>query len=176
MDRGTRARPPAWSSSRTTSAATDAWKPDVKPGGLLAARHRRDDRHLVAVGDGGGGAVEQACVVVVDIDVDEPADLAVRSAQLPLEPLVAALQPFQDVAKGGAFENDHLVTAGLAAQDRGDPHLDCHDVLPWVGAGGTARVHEGTPEEGTEPAGRTPRGAASAIVFSKTSMRGSMTG
>ena len=46
-------------------------------GGLAAARDRRQDRHLVALGDLGVEAVEEADVLAAEVDVDEAAQAAV---------------------------------------------------------------------------------------------------
>jgi len=63
------------------------------------SRHGRDDGDLVAVGHRGGGAVEQADVVVVDVDVDEAVDLAARAAQLAAQTFVARLQAVEELAQ-----------------------------------------------------------------------------
>src|SRR6185312_12945393 len=69
-------------------------------------------------------------VVVVDVDVDEAADLSLGAAQLAAQALITDLEPFENVAEGRPFELDRLVAAGLAAQDRRNPHLHWHESLP----------------------------------------------
>src|SRR6476619_5186063 len=98
------------------SAAGDGWEHD----------------DLVAVADRGVEAAGEADVLVVDVDVDEAAQVAL--------PLLGLDEPFLDAGVVGLEVVDHLgqrctlpvdglLTVGVRAQDGRDTDLDCHQSL-----------------------------------------------
>src|SRR6185369_7205263 len=88
--------------------------------GLRAAGHRRQEADLVALGDRGREPVEIADVLAVDVDVDEPVELAVDGQQLVLQRRVGGRQGVDDGADGGPGELDLLVAPDLGTEDGRD--------------------------------------------------------
>src|SRR5262245_1355599 len=78
-----------------TAAPSGTWRSGSSA--ISAPRHGGNDAHLVAGLDGGGEAVEVANVLVVEVDVDEAAHLAVVE------------QPLRDAGELAA----HVVEHGL---------------------------------------------------------------
>src|SRR6516165_9651539 len=88
-------------------------------------RNRRDDGEFVASGDGGvllGREVPQ--IFVVDVDVDEGAELALCSEELLLEFRKLRGERGQDVGDGCSRDADRLGSAGVDAERCGD--VDVH--------------------------------------------------
>src|SRR3954471_22782782 len=82
-----------------------------------AARDRRQDRQLAAVGHRRLQAVEEADVLAAEVDVDEPAQVAVRVEAL-AQLLVRAKDGLQRVADRGALGLDGGGAARGVAQLR----------------------------------------------------------
>src|SRR5690348_13074938 len=77
------------------------------------------DRHLVAVGDGGVEAVQEADVLAADVHIDEPAQPAVLgnpTAQL----AVAVIQGVEHLADRGTVDGRGGVAVGGGSELRGD--------------------------------------------------------
>src|SRR5262245_2773667 len=88
------------------------------PGLLAAARDGRDDRDLVRILDRRLQVLEEADVLVVGEDVDEPPDLAVLVADALLDPGVLRLQAGDERADGGAGRDDLLLALGQLPEGR----------------------------------------------------------
>src|SRR5947209_17013282 len=96
------------------------------PGRLVPACDGGDDGEFVFVGGGGGFLVGQvANVFVVEVDVDEGAELTLRGVQVPLELRERRGQVFECCGDGLAGDVDCLLTAGVGAQGSGDVNLHC---------------------------------------------------
>ena len=70
-----------------------------------------------------GGVLEVADVVVVEVDVDEGAELAFGGEEVLLEVGVGGGELREDCVYGCAGDGDGLVAAGVAAQRGGDVDL-----------------------------------------------------
>ena len=81
-------------------------------------------------GDGGGEVVEVADVLVVHVDIDEPAELA-RLEEAFAQRRIPRAELAQDLADGGARGLDAIVAAGVGTERRGDAD-DWHDRVPLV--------------------------------------------
>ena len=68
-------------------------------------------------------AVEVADVVVVEVDVDEGAELALGGEEVLLEVGVGGGELREDCVDGGAGDGDGLSAAGVGAQRSGDVDL-----------------------------------------------------
>ena len=90
---------------------------------------------MVAVRDLGGDAVEEADVLVVQIDVDEAAQLAAVDQAL-LDPGVPGLQVGEELGERGPAALDRLLAVGVGAEDGRDADLDGHVWAPVGGRGG----------------------------------------
>ena len=81
--------------------------------------HRRQEPDLVALADRRREPVEVADVLAVDVDVDEPVELAVVGQELALERRVLrSSSAVDDLADRRAGQLDLLVAADLRPQDR----------------------------------------------------------
>src|SRR3954451_18940139 len=93
-------------------------------GAILTSGHGRKNRHLVAVLDRGLEPVEEADVLTLDVDVDEPAQVTVLGNPL-LEAVETVVEAVEDLADRGRLVDDRLTLAtGDAAELRRD--LDRH--------------------------------------------------
>ena len=105
--------------------------------GPPAAGDGRQDRDAVAVGELGGDAVEEADVLVVEVDVHEAAQLAAVDEAL-ADAGVAALQVGEELGEGRALALDGLLAVGVGAEDGRDADLDghgwCSCRVKWAGA------------------------------------------
>src|SRR5574337_1840679 len=91
-----------------------------------AARDRRDDGDVVALLQGGLLALEEADVLLVDVDVDEPPDLAALLDQPLPEPGVLPLEVLDQVHHGVALRL-HLARAlRHSPQGSGDSDQNWH--------------------------------------------------
>src|SRR6478752_6605447 len=90
-----------------------------------AAGDRGQHDDLVAVAEPGLEAAEEPDVLVVDVDVDEPAQVAAVEQPV-LEPGVVALQVVDQRAQVGALAAHRLLAVGVGAQDGRDADLDGH--------------------------------------------------
>ncbi len=104
----------------------------------------RDSGDAVAVGEGGGDALQEAHVLVVQVDVDEAAQLAAvqQSGGDARVAGVEVLEEFPEVAAGAL---DGLGAVGVGAEDGRDADLDGHGCAPvrvvrWVGRSGRGRA------------------------------------
>src|ERR1700761_520758 len=103
-----------------------------------AAGDGREHGHRVAVLDRGLKAAEEADILVVEVHVDEAAQLlAVHEALA--QAAVGRVQVVQQLVQGAAGPFDRLRAAGVAAQDRGDANLNGHVSMllgqlptPWM--------------------------------------------
>src|SRR5262247_1103658 len=105
-----RLMPSYWLLTRVISRITDSVQPwgriviarmaEARPP-LPPARNRGNDRHLVSLLERGLGALEEADVLLVDVDVDEAAQLAAVLHQPVPEPGVLALQHVDQVVNVG---------------------------------------------------------------------------
>ena len=85
----------------------------------------REDGHRVAVLDRGLQAAEEAHVLVVEVHVDETAQLLAVDQAL-AQAAVGGVQVVRAARPGCAGPLDRLGAAGVAAQDRGDANLNGH--------------------------------------------------
>jgi hypothetical protein len=95
---------------------------------LEAAGDAGDDGELVGIGDGGfflGGKI--ANVVVVEVDVDEGAELAFGGVEVVLQGRMRGGESGEAGGDGGGFDGDSLLLVGVSAQRGGD--VDLHDVI-----------------------------------------------
>src|SRR5690625_584193 len=90
-----------------------------------AAGNGRQDHDDVAVGQLAVESSAEAYVFVVDIDVDEPAQLTVVDESL-LDAAVVALDVVDQLGQSGAVTRHDLVAVGVGAQTRGDTNLAGH--------------------------------------------------
>src|SRR6478752_368153 len=90
-----------------------------------AAGDGRQHDDLVAVAERGLEAADEAHVLVVDVDVDEAAQVAVLDQPV-LDARVVGLEVVDERTEAGAVGGDRLLTAGVGAQDGRDPDLDGH--------------------------------------------------
>src|SRR5204863_3578748 len=94
------------------------------------SRNGGDDRHLVAVLEGGLPALEEADVLLIDVDVDEATQVARVVDQPLLEPRVALLEVVDEVGDRRALSL-HLGRAlRHRAQRRGNPYQQRHHPCP----------------------------------------------
>src|SRR5215475_2329843 len=90
-----------------------------------AARHRRQDRHGIAVSDRGPEAADEADVLVVQVYVDEPPQPG--GVHEPVtEPVIAAVEVSYQLRQRGTRALDRLRAAGIGAEDGRDTDLDSH--------------------------------------------------
>src|ERR1700742_1568262 len=86
----------------------------------------RDDGEFVRVGGLGGFLGGQVTdVVVIEIDVDERAQLAVAGVKILAQLGVGADQLFEGFGNSGSRDADRLLSAGVGAQRSGN--VDVHD-------------------------------------------------
>src|SRR3954470_21209006 len=127
LGRPTRGVPPRESTSEAKRAmgfSGRRWGARGYPS--AAARDRREDRHRVAVLDRGVQSAGEPDVLVVDVDVDEPVQLALVGDQAVLQTGVLAVEVVDERAEGAAAALDGLRATGVGAQDGRDPDLDGH--------------------------------------------------
>jgi hypothetical protein len=103
-------------------------------GGCLsrAASYGGDEHDFVAVLEGVGFAAEEADVFVVDIDVDEAAELSVVAFDLGGERgecLVDISQKAGEVSGGGV---EVFAAIGVAGEGCGKGDFDRHFLTPWI--------------------------------------------
>src|SRR4051812_17332698 len=91
-----------------------------------AAGHGREDGDDVSVGERGLHAAEEADVLVVEIDVDEPVERAVPTDRRVAQAAVPAVEVAEEVAQRLALAVDGLAPAGVATEDRRDADFDGH--------------------------------------------------
>src|SRR5215475_6578427 len=90
-----------------------------------AARHRRQDRHGIAVSDRGPEAADEADVLVVQVYVDEPPQAG--GVHEPVtEPVIAAVEISDQLRQRGTRALDRLRAAGIGAENGRDTDLDSH--------------------------------------------------
>src|ERR1700729_72489 len=89
------------------------------------ASDRRQHRHRVAVLDRGLEAAEEADVLVVEVDVDEAAQLLAVDEPL-AQAAVRGVQVVEELVQRRAGPLNRLGATGVAAQDRGDANLNGH--------------------------------------------------
>src|SRR5579859_7819601 len=92
----------------------------------LAAGHGGQDGHRVAVLDRSLQPVQEPDVLVVQVDVDEPAQALVVDQPL-AQAAVLAFQVSQQLVEGGSVSLDLLGPVGVGAQDGRDANLDGHE-------------------------------------------------
>src|SRR5687767_8775307 len=90
-----------------------------------SARDRWEHDDLVAVGELGLEAADEADVLVVDVDVDEATQVAIVDQAL-LDAGVVALEVVDQCRQRGAVGLDRLGAVGVGAKDGGDADLDGH--------------------------------------------------
>src|SRR4051794_2452405 len=112
-----------WRRSRHPAGRPARRRPTLRG---LASGDRRQDLHLVTVGDRRLEAVGEADVLAVDVDVDKAPKAAV-AVRKPVAQLAVALeQRVEDGADGAALELELPLAAGGGAQLRGDLDPDRH--------------------------------------------------
>src|SRR5215469_3767474 len=94
--------------------------------GQRSAGYGRQHRHRVAVGNRGLEPAEEPDVLIIEVHVDEPAELlAVDEAFA--QAAVRGVQVDQQLAQRGAGPLHRLRAAGVAAQDGRDANLNGHE-------------------------------------------------
>jgi hypothetical protein len=93
---------------------------------VLAAGDGGDDTDLVAVFERRLAVLEEADVLLVDIDVDEAAHLAFFIHEAFLDAGEARLQFDDRLADGGGVDFDQLLVVGQLAEWRGDSDFLWH--------------------------------------------------
>src|SRR4030095_1934966 len=96
---------------------------------LPPARDRGNDRHLVSLLERGLGALEEADVLLVDVDVDEAAQLAAVLHQPVPEPGVLALQHVDQVVNVGGVGLHFGGALGQRAKRGGNANQNGHSFL-----------------------------------------------
>jgi membrane protease YdiL (CAAX protease family) len=91
-----------------------------------AAGDGGDHRDLRAVRSGGRQPLEEADVLVPDVDVHEPPQLAGLVQDPRLDAGVVPVQVVEDGPQGLPFGRDLGGATGVGAQDRGDADVDAH--------------------------------------------------
>ena len=86
---------------------------------MLAAGDGGEDRHLVAVGDGGLEAVLEADVLAADVDVDEAPQVPVLGDAL-AQAVVLVEDRVERLADGPALDLELALAAGGGAELRRD--------------------------------------------------------
>ena len=94
-----------------------------------AAGDRRDDAQRVAGLHRRLLAIEVADVFVVQVDVDEAAQLALVVVEVLLQPFVSRRQLSEQLADGGAVDFDDVLLAGEGPKGRGDIDLGGHSQI-----------------------------------------------
>src|SRR3954471_12110242 len=94
----------------------------------LSAGDSRQDGDRVPVVQSRLEPAEEADVLVVDVDVDEPVQPAVLGDEPTAQPRVPPVEVVEQAGEGLALALDGLLAVGVRAQDRGDPDLDGHGV------------------------------------------------
>src|SRR5215469_13755353 len=125
--------------------------------GQRSAGYGRQHRHRVAVGNRGLEPAEEPDVLIIEVHVDEPAELlAVDEAFA--QAAVRGVQVDQQLAQRGAGPLHRLRAAGVAAQDGRDANLNGHETTLL----GELLYAMGGNRAGWQliPAGRGPAGAA----------------
>src|SRR5215216_2539262 len=91
--------PSRWRPSPSASARRSSWTWSARTTSRapLTAGDRRQDRDLVAVGDRGREPLEEADVLAPQVDVDEPAQLAVVARDAGAQLAVAGVQRLERV-------------------------------------------------------------------------------
>src|SRR5690349_12982239 len=92
-----------------------------------AAGHRRQDGDRVTVAQLGVERAEEADVLVVDVDVDEPVQATLGGDQLALEARVLGVQVVDQAGERGAGALDDLRATGVTAQNGRNANFDSHD-------------------------------------------------
>src|ERR1051326_1626223 len=96
-----------------------------------AACHRGQDGDRVAVRERRGQAAGEADVLVVQVDVDESAQLAVLDQPV-ADAGVALVESGDHLAQRGALGLDALGAVGVGAQDGRNGDLDGHWFCSWT--------------------------------------------
>ncbi len=91
-----------------------------------AARDRRDDAHRVAGLHRRLLLLQIPDVFVVDVDVDEAAQLALIVVEMRFQPGVLRRQVREQLADGLAFDIDGVFLVGERPERRGNQNLSCH--------------------------------------------------
>src|SRR4051794_19142054 len=129
---------------RVASMFSPSTSRNVRRSPTSAAGDGGQDDDLVAVGNRCLEAAEEADVLVVDVDVDEAAQVhgAVLGLDEPvLDAGVVRLEVVDQGAQAGTAGLDGLLVAGVGAQDGGDPDLNGHRcLLDWSRVGRTRRL------------------------------------
>src|SRR5436305_9731658 len=94
--------------------------------GGCAPRDTRNDRHGVSRLDGRVALRQLADVAMVHVHVDKATQAAVLREQMTLEPGVLAGKLLQQLAHVSPFQLEHVATAHVGAQRRGNQYGDCH--------------------------------------------------
>src|SRR5438132_3729685 len=123
-----------------------------------------DDRDLVALADGRVQSLAESDVGVIDVDVDELAQLARLVVQAVTESGVAALEARQSFRHGGAVDADLGAAIGQAPERAGNSNHDCHR-RPSI----RAPLHQGAAASSTTSGLRAVRALAPLTRSSYTS-------
>src|SRR5215472_8754191 len=107
------------------------------------AGHRRDHRDLPARGDRRVQPLREPHVLLADVDVYEPAQLAGVVQDPPAEARVVRVQPGDDVAQRSGLGADLCGPAGVAAQDGGNADRDAHSRPALLNASRVGRIGAG---------------------------------
>ncbi len=113
---------------------------------------RRDDADLHTLWGLAGETVEEAHVVVAHVDVDEATQLTGVVEHPRSDAVVVGLEVLEHLGEGRALRGDLGGTAGVVAQDRGDPDVDAHLTPRNRGCGQCSTVVAHTTPELTKAA------------------------
>src|SRR5215216_847926 len=124
--------PSRWRPSPSASARRSSWTWSARTTSRapLTAGDRRQDRDLVAVGDRGREPLEEADVLAPQVDVDEPAQLAVVARDAGAQLAVAGVQRLEHLADRAPVGPRLGGAAGGLAQLRGELDRDGHVTPP----------------------------------------------
>src|SRR3989338_4831846 len=98
----------------------------MRLGMLHAPCNRRDDRDLVAILQGGGLLFQEANILLVHVDIHEPAELALLITEPALEARILLIETRQDLLDRCAVGGHLRLVAGHPLQWRGDADHDGH--------------------------------------------------
>jgi hypothetical protein len=97
--------------------------PITKFPNLLPSRYRRHYRNVITVANGGRLLLQVANVFVIQVNIDERAQLAVFSVEMAPEIGMIGDEPAQGFSDGRTFHVNRRLLAGILPQRRGDMDL-----------------------------------------------------
>src|SRR5581483_10793029 len=111
-----------------------------RPGPLSAAGQGGQDRHGIAVLDRRVGLREVANVLVLHVQVDEPAKLSILLVQRVSDTGIVRAEIAKDLFDRGSIGVHYSLSPGVRAEKGGHPYLNRHCLLQCVFSSTTPRA------------------------------------